>query len=213
MKYHRTYPVGSLIVGQCPRIWSYMRYRSSANYGKHTLVVSYKGIDFFYSYETLVAFSSDAGMVAHKNIWGRTTGKHLNRIIQEQSNPGLPLRANQSKEEFAVQLYNLVKAKGLIKGDWAPSAVQAIESGEIINANIPKEKANTPRLAELKRQQKELKRQQKEDEERKEADKKKKLEERRQRRREKEWEKKQRQLLRDMITDGFPNMELVEGML
>lgn len=39
------------------------------------------GLQFFYSYSTLVAFESTfSGLVVQKNSWSTTTGKHLNWI-------------------------------------------------------------------------------------------------------------------------------------
>ena len=62
-----------------PKISSYGRY-SSSNYGVNTLAFTVKGIRLYFSYKTLVAFEGPEGLVVHKNIWGRTTGKHLNWI-------------------------------------------------------------------------------------------------------------------------------------
>ena len=59
---------------------------SSHNYGSHTQEIeirsdSGKTVSLFFSYDTIVAFSStNLGLVVHKNMWGTTTGKHLNWI-------------------------------------------------------------------------------------------------------------------------------------
>jgi hypothetical protein len=55
---------------------------SSLNYGIHTIVLTdAQGNEFYYSYETLVAFRTrTTGLVVHKNIWGPTTGGHLDLI-------------------------------------------------------------------------------------------------------------------------------------
>jgi hypothetical protein len=60
---------------------NYGRY-SSDNYGAHSLCFTdAKGRDFYFSYNTLVAFSAcPFGLVCLKNYWGNTTGKHLNWI-------------------------------------------------------------------------------------------------------------------------------------
>jgi hypothetical protein len=54
----------------------------SGNYGVHALsFTDPKGNEFYYSYDTLVAFrSSKTGLVCLKNYWSTTTGKHLNTI-------------------------------------------------------------------------------------------------------------------------------------
>ncbi len=54
---------------------------SSNNYGVHTLCFTdAKGNEFYFSYETLVAFKHKGILYVRENIWGTTTGKHLNWI-------------------------------------------------------------------------------------------------------------------------------------
>ena len=54
---------------------------SSDNYGAHTLVFEDgEGNEFWFSYETLVAFRINGEFHIVKNYWGTTTGKHLNWI-------------------------------------------------------------------------------------------------------------------------------------
>ena len=68
-----------------PKVRSYGEY-SSDNYGAHSLMFTDpKGNDFYFSYETLVAFRP-AGhrVVIRKNEWGTTTGKHLNWIDNDK---------------------------------------------------------------------------------------------------------------------------------
>lgn len=64
-----------------PSFTSYGKY-SSGNYGAHSLrFTDARGIDYFFSYQTLVAFRSPKlGLVVRQNDWGTTTGKHLNWI-------------------------------------------------------------------------------------------------------------------------------------
>lgn len=66
---------------QLPTISNYMDY-SSSNYGAHSLLVTMGPLRVWYSYRTPVAFSwmGPAPMVVHQNVWGTTTGKHLNMI-------------------------------------------------------------------------------------------------------------------------------------
>ena len=35
---------------------------------------------YYFSYDTLVAFTGNDGLVIRENVWGNTTGKHLNWI-------------------------------------------------------------------------------------------------------------------------------------
>ena len=63
-----------------PKISNYRQY-SNDNYGKHSLKVDLGEIEFYYSYETIVAFATpETGLVVFENIWGTTPGKRLNWI-------------------------------------------------------------------------------------------------------------------------------------
>ena len=63
-----------------PRFDSYGNY-SSDNYGNRTLRFHVDGTDYYYSYRTLVAVKRPGEpIIVHENIWGPTTGKHLNWI-------------------------------------------------------------------------------------------------------------------------------------
>ena len=56
------------------------------NGGRNSLVFSVCGIDFYFSYSTLVAFRGPVhGLTIHQNIWSRTTGAHLNAINPDHS--------------------------------------------------------------------------------------------------------------------------------
>jgi hypothetical protein len=72
---------------EMPKYSNYGQY-SNDNYGAHTLCFTDKeGNDYYYSYQTLVAFrNSKHGLVVHKNDWGTTTGKHLNWIDRGNKN-------------------------------------------------------------------------------------------------------------------------------
>lgn len=63
-----------------PNVSNYGRY-SSDNYGAHTLRVDLGTLTFYYSYQTIIAYSDGQdGLVCSENQWGVTTGKHLNWI-------------------------------------------------------------------------------------------------------------------------------------
>lgn len=63
-----------------PKISNYGNY-SSENYGAHSRKVELANIILYYSYETIVAYSdAQDGLTVSKNVWGVTTGKHLNWI-------------------------------------------------------------------------------------------------------------------------------------
>lgn len=48
-------------------------------------VVSVGDVDFYFSYETLVAFDDGAERVCSENVWSATTAKHLNAIQSDKS--------------------------------------------------------------------------------------------------------------------------------
>lgn len=51
------------------------------NYGVNTIHVTIGKLELFFSYKTVIAFRTpETGLVLSKNIWGPTTGKHLNLI-------------------------------------------------------------------------------------------------------------------------------------
>jgi hypothetical protein len=67
-----------MTMAQLPNVSSYGNY-SSSNYGVNTLRVELGTITLYYSYKTIVAYSDiQDGLIVHENIWGVTTGKHLN---------------------------------------------------------------------------------------------------------------------------------------
>ncbi len=71
---------------------------SNNNYGLHCLCFTDPaGNDFYYSYQTLVAFRTiKSGLVIRKNVWSPTTGKHLNWISRDK-------KIRVSKEQFNKQ--------------------------------------------------------------------------------------------------------------
>ena len=65
--------------------WNYGNY-SSNNYGYHSMAFRDNfGNSYFFSYDTLIAFTDDDGLCIRENIWGPTTGKHLNWIDRDKS--------------------------------------------------------------------------------------------------------------------------------
>lgn len=62
-----------------PRIETYGNY-SSSNYGAHCLRVHVGPLVVWFSYQTPVAYSLNGKRTVRENVWGPTTGKHLNAI-------------------------------------------------------------------------------------------------------------------------------------
>ena len=83
--------------------WNYGNY-SSDNYGSHTQAFrDSEGHSYYFSYNTLVAVETNAGdLFIRKNVWGQTTGKHLNWI-----NPDHSIRLSSSEFEDAINKLNL----------------------------------------------------------------------------------------------------------
>jgi len=48
--------------------------------GQNTTCVTVLGIDVYFSYKTAIAFRINGRLVVRENVWGVTTGKHLNLI-------------------------------------------------------------------------------------------------------------------------------------
>tara|TARA_R100001440_G_scaffold47696_1_gene67580 strand:- start:804 stop:1085 length:282 start_codon:yes stop_codon:yes gene_type:complete len=85
------------------RKWNYGNY-SSDNYGSHTQAFTDNyGNDYYFSYNTLVAVHTNEGEeFIRENVWGSTTGKHLNWI-----NPDHSIRLSSSEFETAISKLNL----------------------------------------------------------------------------------------------------------
>ena len=51
------------------------------NYGtNNAIVVSFGNVRLWFSYNTLIAFQVGNRRIVSENVWGSTTGKHLNSI-------------------------------------------------------------------------------------------------------------------------------------
>ena len=65
-------------------------------------------LELYFSYETCIGFrTSKTGLVVSKNIWGSTTGKHLNWIDGGSKEGRIP------NDEFEKQLNELLESRGL----------------------------------------------------------------------------------------------------
>lgn len=91
---------------ELPSISSYGEY-SSDNYGAHTLKVHFMSVTLYYSYRTIIAFSSPHdGLVVCENQWGPTTGKHLNWIDGGDKKSRVNRREFQEKLQSALSRIN-----------------------------------------------------------------------------------------------------------
>jgi hypothetical protein len=80
--------------------WSYGNY-ASGNYGAHCIAIQIGNVELYFSYDTVVAFCGDGEMVISQNVWGPTTGKHLNAIDTDKSR-------RVSREVFEEKLQKLL---------------------------------------------------------------------------------------------------------
>lgn len=85
-----------------PTFESYGRY-SSKNYGVNTLMMSIGSIRLYYSYKTIVAYyAPDSKLVVSENVWGPTTGKHLNWISRDK-------KIRLDRAEFVERLQSMLE--------------------------------------------------------------------------------------------------------
>lgn len=81
-----------------PTVSRYGNY-SGDNYGVHCKRVDMLGVTLWYSYQTIVAYRDDTdGRVVSENVWGPTTGKHLNWIDGGSKSTRL------ARQEFVTKL-------------------------------------------------------------------------------------------------------------
>lgn len=87
-----------------PEISSYGQY-SNGNYGAHTLCVDFENFRLYFSYETIVAFYDVVtGLVCCENVWGTTTGKHLNWIQPDK-------KKRVKSEQFDIMLKTMLERR------------------------------------------------------------------------------------------------------
>ena len=85
------------------RVYNYGNY-SSENYGAHSLCFETPSGKYWFSYDTLFAFTINGEFHIIKNYWGTTTGKHLNWIDNDHS-------IRENRETFDANFNRLVDDK------------------------------------------------------------------------------------------------------
>ena len=85
-------------------------------YSKGTAGVAFtdenSGFQYFFSYETLVAFHhTNSGLVVRENIWGNTTGRHLNDIDGGAKDSGALTKRVAYLEDFTKALQDAQTAQ------------------------------------------------------------------------------------------------------
>ena len=77
---------------------------SSDNYGS-SRYVNIGNLTLYFSYDTVIAFTTPGVLVIRENDWKTTTGKHLNAIDRDKSK-------RISSDEFEAKLDEVLKKHG-----------------------------------------------------------------------------------------------------
>jgi hypothetical protein len=88
---------------------SYGNY-SSDNYATHCLRLNIGELTLYFSYKTVVAFSDGFTIYVSENLWGSTTGKHLNWIDDGNKKERLKRPEFEKLLEEKLKKHNLVIA-------------------------------------------------------------------------------------------------------
>ena len=89
-----------------PEFGTYGHY-ATFNGSGHCLYFELGPIRLYYSYKTVVAFyTTHSGLVISENLWGSTTGKHLNWINEDKSNR-IPRKEFEASLEDTLHFYGL----------------------------------------------------------------------------------------------------------
>lgn len=87
--------------------WNYMDGYSSSNYGAHTIAIKVGELTLFFSYDTVIKFIAPGfGACVSENIWGPTTGKHLNALSADKQDR-LQRGEFEKKLEECLKRYDL----------------------------------------------------------------------------------------------------------
>ena len=79
---------------------------SSENYGANTICIQIGSLRFYFSYNTVVAFSENGLLRCSENVWSTTTGKHLN-WIQPDKRCRIPYDKFQKQLDICLAHHNL----------------------------------------------------------------------------------------------------------
>lgn len=82
---------------------------SSDNYGAHSLSVNIGHLELCFSYKTVVAFATPkTSLRVCENVWGTTTGKHLNWIDGGNKKSRIPYAQFQAELDEVLKEHNLI---------------------------------------------------------------------------------------------------------
>lgn len=79
----------------------------TGNYGAHCMRVTIGSLTLYFSYQTVVAFEDNMGLKVTENLWGPTTGKHLNAIDGGNKAARLPSAKFTEELEKVLVAHNL----------------------------------------------------------------------------------------------------------
>ena len=80
---------------------------SSDNYGVNSIRIDVGSLTLWFSYKTVIAFADGWPTVISENIWGPTTGKHLNWINSDHS-------VRLDRDEFKTKLQEVLNEHNLV---------------------------------------------------------------------------------------------------
>jgi len=104
--------------GEPVKVWKYARGNNN-----QAIYIDYMNVTFYMSYNTCVAFSSiPTGLVVQHNIWGTTTGAHLNAIdgggigdkakrVNSKEFEAKLAEMEQSQRRSTIAVYEILKEK------------------------------------------------------------------------------------------------------
>jgi len=81
------------------KVTGYYHY-AGGNYGKNALKVEIGNNSFYFSYKTCIAFTFGGKLYISENLWGPTTGKHLNSIDRDK-------KKRMKREDFEAKLKSI----------------------------------------------------------------------------------------------------------
>ena len=90
-------------------------FETYGNYGAHALVFTIAGDRFWFSYRTLIAFTSEGRRFVRQNDWSSTTtGKHLNSIDGGDKKARLP--SSEFEAAYARAYDNKIRVQRIHEG-------------------------------------------------------------------------------------------------
>ena len=87
--------------------------RNYTNRNTPAHAVTIGGVEFFFSYQTCIAVRVQGKLIMRENVWGSTTGRHMNEI--SRTAPRVPIATFQtllSNIQIDVNFVNNIELEG-----------------------------------------------------------------------------------------------------